>query len=79
MKKYLLVVLSLLLILSVSIFAKVKIVYWQYYFETKVKAIDELIKEFQKLYPDIEVEHVTFPYESFNEKSRIFCTCWNRS
>ncbi|MGJ8454145.1 extracellular solute-binding protein [Pseudothermotoga sp. U03pept] len=68
MKRYLMVFLTVLLLLSVMTFGKVKIVYWQYYFETKVKAIDEIIKEFQKLYPDIEVEHVTFPYESFNEK-----------
>lgn len=68
MKRSLLAALVVILVLSVSVFGKVKIVYWQYYFETKVKAIDELIKEFQKLYPDIEVEHVTFPYEAFNEK-----------
>ncbi|KAF2957763.1 ABC transporter substrate-binding protein [Thermotoga sp. Ku-13t] len=66
MRKWLLVALVLLMV--VSVLGKVKIVYWQYYFETKVKAIDELIKEFQKLYPDIEIEHVTFPYETFNEK-----------
>lgn len=69
MRRCLLVaVLVLLVIASVMTFGKVKIVYWQYYFEAKVKAIDELIQEFQKLYPDIEVEHVTFPYETFNEK-----------
>ncbi|ABV33682.1 MULTISPECIES: extracellular solute-binding protein [Pseudothermotoga] len=61
-------VILLVMFFLISVSAKTKIVYWQYYFETKVKAIDELIKEFEKLYPDIEVEHVTFPYETFNEK-----------
>ncbi len=48
--------------------AKTKIVYWQYYYETKVTLVDKLIKIFEEQNPDIEVEHVTFPYENFNQK-----------
>ena len=66
--------LLLLLVLSV-IFAgfagAVKITYWQYYYETKVKLVDQLIEEFEKQNPGIEVEHVTFPYENFNEKVAV--------
>ena len=49
----------------------VKITYWQYYYETKVKLVDQLIEEFEKLNPGIEVEQVTFPYENFNEKVAV--------
>ncbi len=63
-----LMILTLVILLVVISSAKTKIVYWQYYFEAKVKAIDTLVQKFQQLNPDIEVEHVTFPYETFNEK-----------
>jgi multiple sugar transport system substrate-binding protein len=46
----------------------VTITYWQYFFETKVKLVDELIKNFEKANPGIKVEQVTFPYETFNQK-----------
>jgi len=42
--------------------------YWQYFHQTKVEIIDELIMEFEKLNPGIKVEHVHFPYESYNQK-----------
>lgn len=48
--------------------AKVTIEYWQYTFDTKVKLVDELIREFQQQNPGIEVKHVHFPYENYNEK-----------
>lgn len=50
---------------------QVTIEYWQYYYESKVKTIDELIKVFEKENPDIRVEHKTFPYEQFNQKVAI--------
>jgi multiple sugar transport system substrate-binding protein len=46
----------------------VTIVYWQYEFATKVKAIDELIKRFEAENPDIKVIQETFPYAAFAEK-----------
>jgi len=46
----------------------VTITYWQYFFETKVKLVDELIKKFEEQNPGIKVQQVTFPYETFNQK-----------
>lgn len=47
---------------------KVTIEYWQYFFKQKKELVDQLITEFQDKNPNIEVKHVTFPYEQFNEK-----------
>jgi multiple sugar transport system substrate-binding protein len=46
----------------------VKIVYWQYFYESKVQAIDQLIQKFEAQNPGIKVEQVTFPYENYNQK-----------
>jgi len=46
----------------------VTITYWQYFFQTKVDVIDILIQRFQAENPNIKVEQVTFPYETFNQK-----------
>lgn len=64
---------ALVIGLSTSgVFAKqVTIEYWQYYYESKVKLMDELIKTFEKQNPDIKVEQKTFPYEQFNQKVAI--------
>ncbi|MCX7026670.1 MAG: extracellular solute-binding protein [Spirochaetes bacterium] len=48
--------------------ADVTITYWQYFYESKVNLVDELIKNFEAANPGIKVEQVTFPYESFNQK-----------
>lgn len=64
-------VLSLMLVLliaSTSFAEPVTIQYWQYYYQSKVELVDELIVEFEKQNPDIKVEHVTFPYDSFSEQ-----------
>lgn len=42
--------------------------YWQYYFESKVALIDELIAEFEAANPGIKVNHQNFPYDSYQEK-----------
>lgn len=68
MKKVWIILFILTVLLSTFMLAKTKIVYWQYFYETRVKTIDVVIQEFQKLNPDIEVEHVNFPYENFNQK-----------
>lgn len=69
--------LSLLLVLALvlSLFAplamaeeKVVIEYWQYYFESKVALMDELIAQFNAENPGIEVKQQHFPYDSFQEK-----------
>jgi multiple sugar transport system substrate-binding protein len=46
----------------------VEIEYWQYVFDTRVKAMDELIVEFQKANPDITVKQVTFPYADYQTR-----------
>ncbi|TKT68655.1 extracellular solute-binding protein [Rhizobium sp. LC145] len=46
----------------------VEIEYWQYVFDTRVKAMDQLIAEFQKANPDITVKHVTFPYADYQTR-----------
>ncbi|OHD79296.1 MAG: ABC transporter substrate-binding protein [Spirochaetes bacterium RIFOXYC1_FULL_54_7] len=48
--------------------APVTITYWQYFYQSKVDLVDELIKQFEAKNPDIKVDHVTFPYESYNQK-----------
>ncbi len=46
----------------------VEIEYWQYVFESRVKAMDELIKEFQAENPGITVKQVTFPYADYQTR-----------
>lgn len=46
----------------------VEIEYWQYIFETRVKAMDRLIVEFHKANPDITVRQTTFPYADYQTK-----------
>lgn len=59
----------LLAVLVTGTFAQtVTITYWQYYYESKVKLMDELIQKFEAANPGIKVEQVTFPYESYNQK-----------
>jgi multiple sugar transport system substrate-binding protein len=46
----------------------VEIEYWQYVFETRVNAMDQLIANFEKANPDITVKQVTFPYADYQTK-----------
>jgi len=46
----------------------VEIDYWQYVFETRVTAMDELIKNFEAANPDITVKQTTFPYADYQTK-----------
>lgn len=46
----------------------VEIEYWQYVFDTRVKAMDQLIAEFQKANPGITVKQVTFPYADYQTR-----------
>ncbi|MHB1651459.1 MAG: extracellular solute-binding protein [Desulfitobacteriaceae bacterium] len=47
---------------------KVTITYWQYFFDSKKTAMDELIKKFEAENPNITVVQQTFPYDQFNQK-----------
>lgn len=46
----------------------VEIEYWQYVFDTRVKAMNRLIEEFQAANPGITVKHTTFPYADYQTK-----------
>ena len=46
----------------------VTITYWQYYFESKAKTMDGLIKQFESRNPTIHVVQETFPYDTYNQK-----------
>lgn len=46
----------------------VEIEYWQYVFESRVKAMDILIDNFQKANPGITVKQVTFPYADYQTR-----------
>lgn len=47
---------------------QVTIEYWQYFFESKVALIDELIAEFEAQNPNIKVVHQNFPYDNYEQK-----------
>ena len=46
----------------------VDIQYWQYIYDTRVEAVDQLIEKFEAANPDIDVEHVTFPYADYQTR-----------
>ena len=46
----------------------VEIEYWQYVFDTRVQAMDQLIEKFEAANPDITVKQVTFPYADYQTR-----------
>src|SRR5947208_7407584 len=46
----------------------VTITYWQYFFQSKVTLVDEVIKQFEAQNPGIHVVHENFPYDAYNQK-----------
>lgn len=46
----------------------VEIEYWQYFFDTRVAAMEQLIESFEEANPDITVKMTTFPYDSYRTK-----------
>ncbi|MCY4459315.1 MAG: extracellular solute-binding protein [Albidovulum sp.] len=48
--------------------AEVEIEYWQYFFEARVNAMDQLILNFEAANPDIKVNMTTFPYADYRTK-----------
>lgn len=67
-KKSLFLTLLLVFLVSSTTFAEVTIEYWQYFYESKINLIDELIVEFEAQNPGIKVKHVNFPYDTFSEQ-----------
>ncbi|WP_210493848.1 extracellular solute-binding protein [Microvirga antarctica] len=55
-------------VLAANAASAVEIEYWQYVFETRVKAMDQLIQKFQAANPGITVKHTTFPYAEYQTK-----------
>ncbi len=58
---------------GISVFAvnsaqAVEIEYWQYVYETRIKAMDQLIENFEKANPDITVKQTTFPYADYQTR-----------
>lgn len=45
----------------------VEIVYWQYVFDTRVQAMDQLIEQFNAENPDVVVRQETFPFDSYQQ------------
>lgn len=46
----------------------VTIEYWQYFYETRVDAMNRLIQQFEAENPDIHVIHTNFPYDDYRDK-----------
>ncbi|MGN8024424.1 extracellular solute-binding protein [Phyllobacterium sp. 22229] len=46
----------------------VEIEYWQYVYDTRVKAMDQLIANFEKANPGITVKQTTFPYADYQTR-----------
>ncbi len=47
---------------------QVEIEYWQYIFDTRVQAMDQLIENFEAANPDISVTQTTFPYADYQTR-----------
>ena len=47
---------------------QVTITYWQYFFASKVKLVDDLVKQFEAQNSGIQVVHENFPYDAYNQK-----------
>jgi multiple sugar transport system substrate-binding protein len=47
---------------------QVTITYWQYFFESKIRLVDQLIQQFQTQNPGIRIVHENFPYDTYNQK-----------
>jgi len=55
-------------LLAIGSAQAVEIEYWQYVFDSRVKAMDQLIGAFQAANPDITVKHTTFPYADYQTR-----------
>jgi multiple sugar transport system substrate-binding protein len=59
---------ALALVLTAPSAFAVEIQYWQYVFDTRVQAMNELIKAFEAENPGITVKQVTFPYADYQTR-----------
>ncbi|WP_240233817.1 extracellular solute-binding protein [Devosia lacusdianchii] len=55
-------------VMAVNAAQAVEIEYWQYVFDSRVQAMDQLIAKFQEANPDITVKHTTFPYADYQTR-----------
>lgn len=55
-------------LLSLGAAQAVEIEYWQYAYETRVTAMDQLIAKFEAANPDITVKQTTFPYDDYQTR-----------
>ncbi|SDF01041.1 extracellular solute-binding protein [Limimaricola pyoseonensis] len=55
-------------ILGAQAAGAVEIEYWQYIYDTRVTAMDQLIEKFEAENPDITVKQVTFPYADYQTR-----------
>ncbi|RVV97568.1 extracellular solute-binding protein [Mesobaculum littorinae] len=53
---------------AASAASAVEIEYWQYIYDTRVDAMDQLIESFEEANPDITVKQVTFPYADYQTR-----------
>lgn len=53
---------------SATAASAVDIEYWQYIYDTRVEAVDQLIAKFEEANPDINVKQVTFPYADYQTR-----------
>lgn len=54
--------------LSAGTASAVEIEYWQYFFDARVTAMEQLIENFEAANPDITVKMTTFPYADYRTK-----------
>lgn len=54
--------------LSAGTASAVEIEYWQYFFDARVAAMEQLIENFEAANPDITVKMTTFPYADYRTK-----------
>jgi multiple sugar transport system substrate-binding protein len=51
--------------------AQVTIEYWQYFFDARVTAMEQLIENFEAANPDITVNMTTFPYADYRTRTAV--------
>ena len=55
-------------LLGSAAWAEVEIEYWQYFFDARVTAMEQLIENFEAANPDVTVTMTTFPYADYRTK-----------
>ncbi len=69
MKRLLTLVLAIGLLYSFSTsLAQTRITYWQYDFNTRIEAMEQLIEQFNAANPDVVVVQETFPYDAYEQR-----------